>query len=91
MPLDQSAAYILGLFQKRDSFFLKGAASSYSGASLWGQILCTPTLENTLLGVGAHKRGGGYKILPRGASKYTPPPLSEKGLLAEMGGRGGRI
>ena len=38
-----------------------------------------------------YKRGGGrIKFLPRGASKYTPPPPSpEKCLLAKNGGRGG--
>ena len=49
-------------------------------------------LENTLLGVGGGIEGGGgrIKFLPRGASKYTPPPPSpEKCLLAKIGGRGG--
>ena len=61
---------------------------------MWGQILYTPTPptpENTLLGVGGCRKGGGrIKFLPRGASKYTPPsPSPEKCLLARNGGRGG--
>ena len=37
-----------------------------------------------------YKRGVRIKFLPRGASKYTPPPPSpQKCLLPKMGGRGG--
>ena len=50
-----------------------------------------PTLENTLLGVGAYKRGGRIKSCRGGLPNIHPPPLPEKGLLAEMGGGGGVI
>ena len=43
-------------------------------------------------GGGCIKRGGRINFLPRGASKYTPPPPSPgKCLLARNGGRGGGI
>ena len=51
-----------------------------------------PTPENTLLGLGGGiKEGGRTKSCRGGLQNNTPPPLPEKGLLAEMGGRGGRI
>ena len=47
-----------------------------------------PTLENTILGGGCIKGGGGrMKLLARGASKDTPPaPSPEKCLMARNGG-----
>ena len=49
-----------------------------------------PTPENSLMGVeGRIKEGGGYKFLPRGASKYTPPtPSLKNALWAKMRERG---
>ena len=38
---------------------------------------------------GEYKRGGGMKFLPRGASKYTPPPSPVSCLMARNGGGGG--
>ena len=51
-----------------------------------------PSPENTLLGVGGCIKGGGRtKFLPRGASKYTPPPPStgKMPLWPENRGEGG--
>ena len=50
-----------------------------------------PTPENSLLGVGAYKRGGGIKFLPRGASKYTPPPPLKNASWPKNGGGGGGV
>ena len=51
------------------------------------------TPENALLGVGAYKRRGHTKLLPRGGTKCTtPPPLTEKCPLGQnlsQGGGGG--
>ena len=53
-----------------------------------------PTPEITLLGVGAYKRGGAYKIPAAWGLKIytpTPPPLENAFCTRSGGGGGGRI
>ena len=76
----------MGGVQNRFGEGFYGIFSSYGA-----EFYTPPTPENTLLGGGAYKRGGGIKFLPRGGSEYTPPPLPEKCLLARMGGGGGGV
>ena len=68
-------------------------SSNFITPYIQGQILYTPTPENTLLSVGGVQKGGAYKIPAAWALKiYIPTPLSRKMPLARNGGGGwGRI